>query len=210
MKLLLLPVAVLSALMPLQAQRDFLTSDESDQVREVQDPNLRLPLYVQFAKQRLDQVTQLLAKEKPGRSLLIHDLLEDYNKIIDAIDTVSDDALKRKLEIHAGMVALASGEKQLLESLRKMDEARPKDFSRYEFALKQAIDSTSDSLELSGQDLASRSKDVLAKEEKEKEERDSVLTAKDVEHKKAEEKKTDPTPKRRPPTLLKKGEAPVP
>ncbi len=208
MKLLLLPLAMLGVLMPLQAQRDFLTSDEADQVREVQDPNLRLPLYIQFAKQRLDQVSQLLSKDKPGRSMLIHDLLEDYNKIIDAIDTVSDDALKRKVDIHEGMAALAAGEKELLDSLHKMEAARPKDYSRYEFALKQAVGSTADSLELSGQDLASRSTEVLAKEQKEKAERDSVLTAKEIDQKKAEEKKAEP--KRKVPTLLKKGEAPRP
>lgn len=208
MRLLLLPLAILGVLMPLQAQRDFLTSDEADQVREVQDPNLRLPLYVQFAKQRLDQVSQLLSKDKPGRSLLIHDLLEDYNKIIDAIDTVSDDALKRKMDVHEGMAALAAGEKDLLDSLHKMEAAGPKDYSRYEFALKQAVESTADSLELSGQDLASRSTEVLAKEQKEKQERDSVLTAKEIDQKKVEEKKTEP--KRKVPTLLKKGEAPPP
>ena len=195
-----------------QGSRDFLTADEADQVREFQEPNARLKLYVHFAKQRLDLLQQLLSKEKAGRSALIHDTLEDYTHIIEAIDTVADDALKRKLPVNEGMAAVAAAEKEMLATLQKMEDAHPKDLARYDFALKNAIETTSDSAELSAEDLSQRATEVTAKDEKDKKEIESLKAA---PVKEGEEKKTSETaenkdgkPKRKPPTLLKKGEKP--
>jgi len=203
----LLLVALLAVPPLLAQQRDFLTGDETDQVRLAQDPNDRLKLYVHFAKQRLNIAKSALSKEKAGRSILVHDALEDYGQIIDAIDTVSDDALKRKLDIKEGMAAVAASEKELLEGLEKIQESQPQDIARYEFVLKQAIDTTRDSLDLSQEDMASRANAVQAQAEKEKKDLESMMQPKDLEAKKAEEKKAAQTEnKRKPPTLYRKGE----
>ncbi len=200
-----LAVLCLVAAPQLSAQRDFLTADETDQVRLAQDPNDRVMLYIHLARQRLNLAQHALSKEKAGRSILVHDALEDYSQIIDAIDTVSDDALKRKLDIKEGMAAVAAGEKELLEQLEKIQESQPKDLARYEFALKQALETTRDSLELSQEDLSHRAAEVQAKEQKEKKELEAAMSTKELEDKKATEKKEVQT-KRKAPTLYKKGE----
>ena len=193
--------------LPLAAQRDFLTADEADQVRLAQLPNDRLKLYVHFARQRLDLLQRMFASQKPGRSALIHDTLEDYSQIIEAIDVVTDDGLKRKAAVDLGVAEVVHAEKQMLPILKKFLESQPKDISRYEFSLKLAIETTSDSLELAQQDLADRFEAVQAKDEKEKKDIEAVTQPKDLEEKKAEEKKASTDEKKRkPPTLLRPGE----
>jgi hypothetical protein len=198
---------------PVYGQRDFLTSDETDQIREAQEPNARLQLYLHFARQRVDQVKSLTATAKPGRSALIHDLLEDYTNIIDAIDTVSDDALKHHKDIALGTTALAKTEPEMLKTLEALQENAPKDISRYDFVLKQAIGSTQDSIELAGADLGKRSTEVAEKADREKKAIDSVASSRPED--KADNKKfaalpadmsSDGKPARKPPTLLKPGE----
>lgn len=203
----LIPTLMTSLLMvPLAAQqRDFLTSDETDQLREVQEPNERLALYSKWALLRLDEIEQMIASNRPGRAAFIHDLLEDYGHIIEATDAVADDALRRKISIDTGVTTLAGTEKDMVTRLQKIREAKPKDLSRYEFALSDAIDTTQDSLELNQADLPARAATVAAKEAKEKQERLATMTPAEIKEQKAEDKKASP-PKKKAPTLLRPGE----
>jgi hypothetical protein len=193
---------------PLMAQRDFLTADEIDQIKEAQDPTERLKLYAKFAKQRVDLVHNLLGKEKAGRSLMVHDALEDYSKILDAIDDVADEALLHKAEVKPGLDAVASVEKQMLPVLQKIQDSPPKDIARYDFALKQAIETTQDSINGAEQDVAKRSHDVEAREAKEKKELGDLTAPADGSKKPSDDKPADSgdAPKKKPPTLKRPGE----
>lgn len=191
--------------------RDFLNTPEVEQIREAQDPNDRLALYAKFAKMRIDIVMQVLQKQKAGRSLLIHDTLEDYSHIIEAIDSVADDALRRKLPIDKGMLVVIAAEKDFSDRLGKIEDTNPPDLSRYDFVLKQALDTTNDSLELSMEDSHKRQADVLAADQKEKKERESNMADKEV----ADRKKQDSAAaadadkaKKKIPSLYKPGEKP--
>jgi hypothetical protein len=208
---ILMTVAVIlagaAAFVATAQDRDFLTAEEADQVRLAQEPNARVQLYLVFAKQRVDQLTQLLSKERAGRSALAHDLLEDYTKIIDAIDTVADDALRRKQDITKGMVAAVAAEKDMLAKLQKILEAKPADIARYEFVLEDAIDTTEDSIELSSEDLQSRGADVISKEQREQKEREAALTPEEAKQR-DQQKAKDAKQTRKAPTLRRPTDPP--
>lgn len=202
--MMLLPLAGL-----LQAQKDFLTEDEIERVRLVQEPNERLKLYLVFARQRVDQLEQLFSKEKAGRSVLIHDLLDQYAKIIEAMDIVTDDALRRGLILEEGLGVVVKAEEGMLKKLEKFAESEAKDLSRYEFVLTTAIETTRDSIESSQEDLAARGKRVVEQSKQEKQAREALLSTAEKEEKANEEKKAEGDSKlkgRKPPTLRKKGE----
>src|SRR6202453_5227141 len=205
-----LAILLLCAAAGFAQERDFLTADEIDQIREVQDPNLRLKLYLQFARQRIAVLQQYLSKEKPGRSALIHDAIEDYTHIIEAIDTVADDALVRKLPLDIGMKEVAAAEGEMLTKLQKIEETAPKDLARYDFVLKNAIDTTSDSKELSEEDLHTRATDVAAQDKKDKQDRKALATDEDKKAKKTPEDKPGviKAGDQKAPTLYKPGEKP--
>jgi hypothetical protein len=189
---------------PVAAQRDFLTADEVDQLREAQAPDDRIKLYLLFARQRVDQVTQLCAKEKAGRSILIHDTLDQYTKIIEAIDTVVDDALARKRTV-TGLPALAKTERELLTKLEKVGEIQSADKERFQFSLEQAIDATRDSAELSDVDVKERAREVDEKERQIEKQREAMSAPDRKSEKTDDQKKADASPKKKP-SLLKPGE----
>lgn len=195
-----------------QGQRDFLSQSEVEKIREAQDPNERLKLYVLFARQRMDQVQQQLAKDKKGRSLEIRALLDDYEKIIEAIDRVSDDALKRKADITAGLNAVRDAERKFNTQLTKMQASAPRDLDMYSIELKEAIATTVDSLDLAGQDVDFRTEKVTAAAEEEKKEVESISAMeRKVTGAKAEAGKEpgDAAPaagRRKPPSLAREGE----
>jgi hypothetical protein len=195
---------ILLALPSAAQQKDFLTTREVEQVRQVQDPDQRLLLYLSFAQLRADQLEQLFGNNKAGRSVLIHDLLDQYTKIIEAMDTVVDDALRNRREIGLTLVSVIEGEEKLAARLDAWHAAAPKDLERYEFVLTTAIDTTRDSVAMNREDVGTRREEALAKEKVEKQDRRVMMTPETAKASEQTEKKEKE--QRKPPTLFKKGE----
>ncbi len=207
MRLVIAFLVVLSLAAPVSAQGDFLTADEADQIRLAQEPDLRIGLYLSFAKQRLDLIDQLFAQNKVGRSSTIHSFLEQVTSLMETLDVVIDDALKHQKEITT-LPNVAKSAREFNARLQKHRDSNPTDLARYKFALDTAIDTLNDSAELAEEDLRDRIRSVETKQVEQRKDREAMMTpegreeAKKVEAKKAEE---DVKAKKRP-SLLKKGE----
>jgi len=201
---LLLFVALLPAASP-AAERDFLTAAEVTQLRENQQPDARLKLYLGFARERLAQVQQLLAKDRPGRSARIHELLEEYTKIMDAMADVTDDALLRRAPLDAGLKSMEEELKQMQAVLAKIEASEPKDLALYRFSLEQAIMATDDNLELAREDLKKRESALAEREAREKKEREAAMSPQEIENRREAEKK-EAEQKKKVPTLRRPGE----
>jgi hypothetical protein len=189
---------------PAAAQRDFLTADEVDQIRLAQEPDLRIQFYQKFAEQRISMLEQLLSQKKTGRSGVIHDTLEQYTQIIEAIDTFIDDALARKKPVTT-LEPLTKSQREMLAKLEKIKESNPADMERYQFVLDNAIDTTRDSIEISEVDLKTRTQTVERQESEIRKDRQEMMTPeRQAEAKKQEEKEKAAEKKR--PSLYRKGE----
>ena len=192
-------------------QREFLSESEVEKIREAQEPNERLRLYVLFARQRMDQVQQQLSKDRKGRSLEIRTLLDEYEKIIDAIDRVSDDALKRKSELIGGLNAVREAERKFMTQLEKIKASGPRDLDMYSVELTEAIATTKDSLDLAQQSTEVRTERVIDAADEEKR---TVQSITEMESKATgvappgDKPATAAPGRRKPPTLIREGEKP--
>lgn len=207
MRRLLMAVALSGCLMPVYAQKDFLTPDEADQLRLTQEPEERLRVYLKFAGQRMDLLEQLFAKPQTGRTGVIHDTLEQLTQIVEAIDTVIDDTLRRGRELKS-VDFVAKREREILKKLEGYAARELPDASRYAFALDTAIETIRDSTEMAEEDLRDRTRTVEQREADAKKERETMMTPQQMESsRKAEEKKAEEASKaKKKPTLMRKGE----
>ena len=92
--------------------------------------------------------------------------------------------MKRKVDITVGMEFVAKAERDMAAALKKIHESNPKHLARYEFVLTSAIETTSDSIELSEMDIKDRSKNVQEASSKQKKEREALMSTKELEMKK--------------------------
>lgn len=128
-------------------RREFLSPDEIAEIREAQEPPDRMKAYVQFARVRLDRIEKEMVKPSKDRGGLLHDLLYQYDQIIDAIDNVAALGETKRAMMRKGLDAAIRAEPEFIKRLKDLETKNPADLEEFRYMLQQAIETTQDSLE---------------------------------------------------------------
>ena len=128
-----------------QRHRDPLTGPEIDKVRDSSwEPKLRLPLYVQFARARLDKLDQVRGDPKvTDRAKQTHDLLDDFQLLYDELNDNIDTYVDRKDDIRKPLKTIIEADTEFQSKLRALKDAAnvsPAEAAQYEFVLTNAIE----------------------------------------------------------------------
>ncbi|HTR67932.1 MAG TPA: hypothetical protein VMH85_19275 [Terriglobales bacterium] len=144
--LCLLPAA------PAQTRHDPLNQLEIDQLRDTaQEPEKRLPLYVQFARERLVAVEKMRADPKvQDRGAQTHDGLDDFLSVYNELDDNVDNFADRRDDIRKPLKLIIEADTEFQSKLRAIKDAAgvsPQEASQYEFVLQDALGTVDDSID---------------------------------------------------------------
>lgn len=148
--LLLIAFALSSSWLVAQRHRDPLTQPEIDKIRDTSwEPRQRLPLYVEFARQRLVKVEQIRNDAKlTDRAKQTHDLLDDFQLLYDELNDNIDTYVDRHDDIRKPLKTIIEADAEFQAKLRALQDAADVSASekqQYEFVLKNAIDTVDSS-----------------------------------------------------------------
>lgn len=151
-RLLWTTILILLFVVPLAAQRhrDPLNPPEVDQLRDAMlDPDIRLKLYVKFARDRMTTLEQMRSNPKTtNRAGQTHDLLSDFLAIYDELNDNIDMYVGRHDDIRKPLKLIIEADTEFQAKLRAIKDSANADAAeskRYEFVLTNAIDTVDSS-----------------------------------------------------------------
>ena len=133
-----------------QQHRDPLTQEEIQKVRDTSwEPRLRLPLYVQFARDRLVKLEQARSDPKStSRARQTHDLLDDFQLLYDELNDNIDTYVDRRDDIRKPLKTVIDADTEFQAKLRALKDAAdvPRaEEQQYDFVLTNAIETVDSS-----------------------------------------------------------------
>jgi membrane-associated HD superfamily phosphohydrolase len=154
-----------------ETSRDPLTHAEIEQLRDAAvEPELRLKLYIKFARVRLASVEQARSDPKTQeRGQQIHDRLQDFLDVYDELNDNVDNYADRRWDIRKALKAVLEADTEFQARLRAVQDsakAEAEEIKQYEFLLSNALDTLDSSVQdhrqvLSQQEEAAKHKKLI-------------------------------------------------
>jgi hypothetical protein len=132
-----------------QDQPDFLTPTEADKIRDAQDPNDRIKLFLDFAADRLKKLQYELHLSTPQvhKQDLLNGLLNGYASCIDEAADRIQEGREKSLQIRSAIKDMQKRGKDYLETLKTIEAANGPDLISYKQSLDDAIDGTQEAVD---------------------------------------------------------------
>jgi hypothetical protein len=131
-------------------RRDPLNQLEIDQLRDTaQEPDLRLKLYIKFARARLDAIEQARSDPKvTDRAQQTHDRLQDFLDVYDELNDNVDTFADRRSDLRKALKSVIDADTEFqakLRALKTSATAIPVETQKYDFLLNSALDTVDSS-----------------------------------------------------------------
>lgn len=147
---LLVAVVLSGSSLVAQRRRDPLTPPEIDKIRDTSwEPRLRLPLYVDFARERLVKIEQIRNDPKTtDRAKQTHDLLDDFQLLYDELNDNIDTYVDRHDDIRKPLKTVIEADAEFQAKLRALKDAADvpsAEKEQYAFVLNNATETVDSS-----------------------------------------------------------------
>ena len=157
-----------------ERRRDPLTQSEIDQLRDsAQEPDVRLKLYVTFARARLDTLQKVRTDpEVKNRGQATHDRLQDFLDVYDELGENVDTFADRKNDIRKSLKLIIEADTEFqakLRALKDSADSHKDDAKLYDLLLADALDAVDSGVSdhrqlMTEQDEAARHKKLIKPE----------------------------------------------
>lgn len=170
--LILLLLALFATLLFAEQRNDPLNEEEINQLRvTAQEPLKRLPLFVDFARARLDKVQQAHSDPKlADREHELHERLQDFMDVYDELNDNIDTYADRNDDIHKALKVVIDADTEFDAKLRALQtpEATGPDARQYAFLLQTAQETVESSAQDHRQLLAEQEEAAKRKKDEKK------------------------------------------
>jgi predicted nucleic acid-binding Zn-ribbon protein len=159
-------------------KRDPLSDLEVDKLRDAaQTPDVRLKLYIEFARTRLDHLQQAKADPKAAdRDQQMQDALQDFIDIFDELDNNVDTFADRDDDLRKALKPVIEADTEFgskLRAFRSSLASSREEFAKYDFLVGSALQAVDDGAKDHRSLLAEQEEKFKNKKEKPHKERNS-------------------------------------